>query len=380
MKRTQTIIIISISILSILFFAVFGIFVWYHIFDVTGLDFYDGDKISKITSYDNKQFYMLTEDGKLYIFGGYDIAKNRKYINSELTEDERLGIPRPVLVSNKAVRSIIPYSAFYALFITEENELYEFDDFTTSKISTDVISAFCDRTTNSVYIIDKDGNLSIVKENEKTFLYSGIKDAKIYRDRLFAVLENGDFCEMHYDVSNDIVNIFEPVMTGVQSFSVLDTSLRYENGSFIYNNEDAISNPLFNILTIDGKLYVKGSYNILECSNTVTSEPVKTFDKWTLIFENVSDFSTTEIGTVVSFRDGGVAYYGFETVHNEDAAFEYKTLLSEEKAEVFSCKSLVIASTDKDIMLWGALFANPFDNLSREHYVLSGTPYVLSKE
>lgn len=377
-------ILVTIGIISILlilgFFVTIGCTIWYEFFDTGDLVFYDGENIEKIIPSENGFFYMITESGKLYGFGGHDDTVNREYRNTEFTEDEKLGIPRPVLISDEMVREVIVLSGFYSLFITEENELYEFNDFEISRVASDVITAYRSFKIDGIFVIDKEQNLSLVRDDNKIQLYQGVRSIKGFGEHLFAILDNGDLCELSYIQANDTIVVAETLISDVKEFAVIDTPHKYENGKIAFESEEGKRTYILNALLSNGSLYVKGTYNALRLIHSFETPPIKTFENWTLIFENVSSFSTSEIGTTVSFKDGGVAYYGFETIHYGDVAFEYKELISNERTLVFSCGRVIVVCTDTRVMFWGGRFTIPFDYSSEEHYVFTGTPYILPKE
>jgi len=137
---------------------------------------------------------------------------------------------------------------------------------------------------------------------------------------------------------------------------------------------------LINVLLNDGSLYVKGCYNRWACPHYDPEDPIKYFETWTLIAEDVADYDTAVMGTIIKFNDGTAAYYGFDTIHYGKAEFSYKVLMSD--------KTSYIAATDNYVMLlregkwyfWGSRFSVHFDDTSKDYYVLSGKPYILEVE
>ena len=382
MSKVKNVIIAFLIILTVAA-AAFGYYVWYSTFDVSGLVFYDGEDIKEIYPY-NDQIYVVTDNGA-YVAGGYSATQNRRYRNSELYEDASLGIPSPVLFYQGKVTRVIPYGTLSALFINDKNELFAVEELEITYLASDVVSADRYSRNGCVYAIDKNGRLLSVTEGKTTVIYSGVKAVKTYRERVFVILENGDLCEMFVNPDGGSATLGLPLFENAREFDVVDTSLRYTGGKLVVDDETAIANPLFNVLDADGSLYVKGAYNLLQCGHQtlngeIAEQPIKAFDSWTLISENVEAFGLSVMGTVMKFTDGSCAYYGFEVSEVTNTEFAFAALPTVESAlSIHATEGLICASTETEYYMWGGYFNVIFDNLTEEHYIFSGTPYVLPK-
>ena len=109
MKKSK-LLIITCAIAKMLWLSVFAFafIVWFDTFDVTGLEFYNNEPISEFYPA-GEGFYLITENGKLYVVGSYGDTEDRRYRNSEFYFNEKIGLNDPVLVFNKKVEMVIPY-------------------------------------------------------------------------------------------------------------------------------------------------------------------------------------------------------------------------------------------------------------------------------
>ena len=168
--------------------------------------------------------------------------------------------------------------------------------------------------------------------------------------------------------------MFESVI----DFEVLDTSTRYGETGFVFDDEYAIKTPLFNVLTKNGDLYAKGAYNMLCCVHG-SGENAHPFElkEWTLISENVNSFDLAPMGTVYIKNDTSCEYYGFDTKIGAKEV-DYKELVSEGAVSAYTAEDLlvIVKTTENKYYIWsdmGDVFTK-----SREGYnIFSGTPYVL---
>ena len=350
--------------------------VWYEFFDVTGLTLYDDEPISKIIPFE-KRVYLITEDGYGYVAGDYN-SDSRLYRNSEFHHNEKLGIPSPVKFHSEKIKQLFPFRRG-ALFVTENDSLYKLNDITAKFISNDIV--YADQAGEIIYAIDISKNLySIDAENRRSFLCADVKMVKAYRERIFVLCNNGALCELIRSDSGYAVS--SPIFEDVKAFDVLDTSERYDGTKFIYDDENAIKTPLFNVLTNENQLYVKGVYNLLSCSRLASAFPsLVQFDEWTLIEEEVSDFSLAPMGTVYVKMDSSCAYFGFDSDMRSDVAFEvkYKKLLESgvEYATTSKDCCIYVKTKDNKYYMWGSWSTLLFDQHSDDHHIFTGEPFVL---
>lgn len=354
-----------------------AVFIWYEFFDVTGLTLYSDEPISDIIPYKGR-VYFITEDGYGYVAGDYN-SNSRLYRNSEFHPNEKLGIPSPVKFSDEKIKLLLPFTKG-ALFITENNELYKLKDISSEIVCNNIV--YADKAAESIYAIDIVGDLySIDEQNQKTFLSSNIKQVKAYRNRIFVLLEDGSLCELTKSENSDCV-ISDPIFEGVKEFDVLDTSVRFDGEKFIYDDQEAINTPLFNVLTNENELYIKGFYNLLCCTRLASAFPSPAqFEDWTLISEDVSEFAMAPMGTVFKQNDSSCAYYGFDTDMRGGTVFEvgYKNLLRDGCVGVKTSNDICIyvKAENNKYYMWGDWSTLLFDQHSSNHHIFSGEPFVL---
>ena len=373
--------LITLLVLTIAFILFVVGFIWYKFYDITGLTLYNDEPISEIIPFDDR-FYFITEDGEGYVAGGYAHSSSRIYLNSQSYENEKLGIPSPVKFSDEKIEKLYAYSD-RALFITESKDLYRAFDEKSEYICSDII--YADHATwradTVIYAIDTSNTLySISEQGEKVFLCDNVKIVKAYRERIFVLRTNGVFCELikteagSYEFSN-------PIFENVAAFDVMDTSTRFDGVKFIFDDEKAINTPLFNVLTENGDLYVKGVYNLLCCTRASSEfpEPFE-LEEWTLISDNVNSFDLAPMGTIFIKNDTSCAYYGFDVDIRPDEGFEVKhrELFSEGAVSAYTADDVfvIVKTSENKYFIWSGMF-NVFTRTSDEYDSLDDAPFVL---
>lgn len=348
--------VLLITAVVVFIIAIFGFSIWYEFFDITGLVFYEDEKIERIYHYDSN-VYFITEDGKGYIAGNYANTSSRKYRNVESYQHDDLDMPPPVLFLNGTIRAFYPYASQKALFITEENVLYKLSDLEVTKLADSVLyaeHAYQSVNIDIIYYVDTENRLWQIKEDQlPIYMISNVKQVEAYQNSVWVTTDEGDLCEVILNA--DGYALSETIFQNVVDFDILDTSTRYENG-FVSHHEEGLKNPLWNVLTEDGKLYAKGVYNLLG-TVYLLSESIPTpfmIEEWTVIGENVEQFSAAEMGTVMRFRDGGCAYYGFDTYCSERSKLEYKKLPIDDVAFVYASELCVqVEDSQGKHYFWG---------------------------
>ena len=216
--------------------------VWQDTFDVTGLTFYNNEPIKEIFLNDER-IYVITEEGKGYVAGGYSTSKDRKYRNSESCVNSETGIISPVMFFDGQISKIFPSNYGKIIFLDDKGVLYEVNDLEVSKICDNAIFASKSFTTDCIYVVDNSGELFLYGEVVQ-HLTSNVKMVRAYREQVF-VLSN-DNCI--YELSNGKYS--EPIFSDVKSFDVIDTSNSVFNGETVISNDKwTMENPLFNVLT-----------------------------------------------------------------------------------------------------------------------------------
>ena len=368
MKMQNKKVLALVAVIIVLLLAALS--VWYSLFDTTGLRFYNGEDIEAMIPFSN-QIYMIDGDGKVFLTGGHERTGNRKYRNAEFKRDDGLGCFSPVLIFDGLATEVLPYDDLCALIITESGTLYNFVDFeSTDLIAEKVQYAFYGNTDGRIYYIDLVG--SLYSANSDKPIYQGVKKAHQYNGALYILNTDGEL--IVFDENRN-----EMLFDDVLDFDILDTSARIIDGKYTVNDPDALSSPLINLLTGDGRLYANGTYNHLSCGNRdYASSAIKTFDEWTVIDDEVDVFSASEIGTVYTKLDGSVWYYGFDSIPQKDSVFEHILLEIDNVTSVYADKTVFCIKSEDAFFLWGGEFELVFDRPSSSHGIISGSPIEIS--
>ena len=110
--------------------------------------------------------------------------------------------------------------------------------------------------------------------------------------------------------------------------------------------------------------------------NNQNHQPHKLND-WTLIGENVKNFSLAGMGTIMAFADNTCAYYGFDTTYEPNSTVEYRKFDINNVESVSATNCHVSINTSDGFYFLGNQFNLFFDKMSNAHHILSGTPYLL---
>lgn len=364
-------IIIPLFLIIVIGAVAFLGYIWYHTFDVSGLVFYEDTPIKDIIVHFDK-LYFVTEDGKGYVAGGYSTSEERKYRNAEFQSNESLGgAPSPVLFFDGIIDEIFTCEDKDILFIDNNNDLYKLNEINAVKIAEGIVSAAKLKSTDVVYAVDNLHNLFIV--GEKQILSSSVKSVKTCGDKIFVLCDNGDLCEL----INGTLAL--PIFSSVKNFEAVDTSsVIFDGEKFILDDEETSRNPLINVLTSEGELYAKGSYNLIYKSymKNQNHQPHK-LDDWSLIGQNVKDFSLAGMGTIMAFEDNTCAYYGFDTTYETNSTVEYRTFDINNVESVSATNCHISINTSDGFYFLGNQFHMFFDKMSDKHHILTGTPYFL---
>ena len=377
-----------IAIVLIISIIVSAILIWYHTFDVIGLELYENERIEEIIPYYSSN-YIITDEGYVYVMGYYN-SESRKYRNSEFYHNDKLGSPIPVKMYDGKVTKIIPYDNLGALLINEKGELIDFNDFDIRKVYDGVSYSvkapykqgekiFGGECEELFYIIDTNGTLLAFNSNgESKELIFDVCAVDYYNDTVIALLYNGDLNQ--YSISDDGKLLLEETLfKNVSSFDVWDTAVRYDGEKFVYDDEAAQKIPLVNVLTNDGELYAKGAYNLLCCTRSLSAYPEpKIIQEWTLIAEGVESFSMAPMGTAIKFMNGAAAYYGFDTDNSSNSKFEfgYLQLNVTNVVGVYAGDVQVLIKTKDAFYVWG--FSLIYDAKSDNNNLFNGTPIKIT--
>lgn len=355
-----------------------SVLIWYSVFDISGITFYNDEPISQIVPYEDR-IYIITQNGNGYMAGNYN-SSSRKYRNSESYHNKKIGIPSPVMFFNGSISEILPYDSNGTLFLSNDNELYDLYDFDVTKIADNVIDADVKGTTEKRYYI-VDSKLNLYETNEmgaSRFISAEITQVRVYRDKIFALFTNGNLCELDASLTSDNP-IVSTIYENVKTFDICDTSMRYIDGNYVFDDEDAIAAPLLNVLTQKGELYAKGAYSLLPCTRSISVHPEPYFmENWSLIGENVSEFSLASMGTIIKFNDNTCAYFGFDsnTSKNSNYSFGYKEILLNNVTDVYATSLHVCVKTKEGFYIWGRYLI--YDKAGDTHDIFSGEPILIA--
>lgn len=351
MKKKLTILFIVVGLL----FSIIGFMFWYILYDVTGLTLYKDEPIREIYFHHDRA-YLITEDGKGYMSGGYG---GRKYDNSQRHYNKNLnGASSPVLFFDGCIDEVVIYETGI-LFTSDNGDLYDFSSFDegAKKIASSVetFSRFEEYEYFDIFYIDKSGALNLLRDGKTTeLLKSGVKKVYTYFERVFILAENNDVCELK--ITADGFNIGEVLFSNVKDFNIQNTCNRFINGVFVDDDEEALKTHIMNVLTLDGILYAKGAYSYHQYFLGNEKLDPKIFDEWTVIGENVQEFSLASMGTVMRYKDNSVGYIGFNTKVNvnDGASFESKVLaVSNAKLVRAYTMGVYVKTTNGEHYVWG---------------------------
>lgn len=334
-----------------------GIFLYIELVDVSGISFYKDAEIKQIQTED-EMAYFITEDGKGYVTSYNIYSTSRTYRNAEFYSHYALDIPSPVLFWDGEIEVLEP-TGDGTYFITSDKTLYRWSSyyFEVEKIAESVIDIDFDfmKTTQKVqkvYFIDVDYNLWMIDhENAPVHILSDVRQVQGYHNRIWVVMNDGVLYEALENEQG--YTLSEPIFEDVVTFDVVATAQRSHQGQVFFYDEESLLKPLMNVLTEDGTLYAKGAYNSCHIWNAEYLQ-VYEIDEWEIIGENVSDYSVARMGTVMAFRDGTCAYYGFNL---QAAAFHemlYQTLPITNVKNVYASKFCVqVEDENKTRYFWG---------------------------
>ena len=395
-KKTKVVLsIVGITVASIVatiatVVSVIWIYLLIALNDVSGLSFYDDERIvAAYQSDESEAVHFVTENDRLYVTGGYSSSKNAKYKNVKGRKNETLGIWEPVLLFEGSIKTVVPYYGISALVITENNDLYKVNINEQTLLSENIQYVCAGATSykdyhNYIFTVDTDGNLREITAENSEVIAENVSSAHYSNGIIYALKANGDLFEIPYNSSYD-VGEGRVIYSGVKSFDVKTTNTRYTDERGYYYDENAM--PVINVLTVNDTLYVKGVYSLYEGWHSSVAnplEPLRSYSDWEIIANNVDSFSLSPKGTLIKHLNGEVAYFGFDTVIGaENVEFAYKKLTDAPVSTISaSVYGICILLQDGTIMAWGNDGITAFDcdsNLDTNANILSGTPIIIKQ-
>ena len=376
-KFLKCILIILALVITLFVGAILGI-IWYDFFDIYGLTLYSGEAIADTYHYEERVWFV-TEGGKVYAAGEYNQTDSRTYRNSEFTDYGKWGTPIPILIYDRGVKKLVPYSHMGTLIISDDGELYNSYDMSFRRLAENISDAYYDPYDKNIYAVKHDGSLYLINENKK--IADSILAVKAYRGRVFVLTKDSDLCELVYDRCNDSYFLTNAIFEDVQAFDILDTTKRYYEGKHVYDDPDALATPMITVLTNSGNLYIKGAYTYL---HTFTDDPAnpRVFKEWQLIGEDVNEFSTAPMGTVMMREDGTGKYFGFGLTEFSESKLTFgSTELSVNGiTDVYASDFGVYVRCGDKYCSWGSIFGNYFIRYTdqQECDVFGDEPNVVS--
>lgn len=386
-KKSILVIVLIVSLIgNIISLFALVIYTWALVdFRYTGdIEFYNGEKIVAMYN-DNPMMFFVTED-KTFIAGNHTgVSYDFEYAvwadngtNYELFSE---GDVAPALVIEQKAKQVIPnYNGAGALLLTESGELYTTRALKIKKIADNVSFVDYDVANDKIYYLDNSSKLYIMNNKMKPqHLSDGIKTINVRFGKAFALTTSDELCELLIDENYNCTRL-SPIKTNVEKFEVFDSSLRMKDGKESYD-EEAPESLLFNVLTKDKKLWVKGAYNAADPNFEIDEfDFMRVYSDWETIGEDVVDFSGCRSGTVMLFEGGRAVYIGFEC--NKDftkVIFDTKELASE-GAEFVNCnlRSICVIKGDT-IWLWGDVTSNFNPCPTHIYGVHTGGPLILPR-
>ena len=160
----------------------------------------------------------------------------------------------------------------------------------------------------------------------------------------------------------------------------------FNGETVISNDRQTIENPLFNVLTNDGTLYAKGSYNLIYLGYTNTNHHLPyVLDEWTVIGEKITDFRLAGMGTLMISEDSTCQYFGFDTTFEEGSQVSTR-VFCEADVESISVSNCVACYKNKEgFFFYGGIFEMLFDTCDEsnrvcdKHHILSGKSLFLTE-
>ena len=83
------------------------------------------------------------------------------------------------------------------------------------------------------------------------------------------------------------------------------------------------------------------------------------------------------MGTIMAFQDDTCAYYGFDTTYEVNSVVGYRSFDMKNVNSVSATNCHISINTSDGFYFLGNQFYMFFDSRSKEHHVLTGTPYFL---
>lgn len=367
--------LIAVCVLFLILAILVSCYIWYFFYDVSGLKLYKNEPIRDIViSYG--RVYLITDNGNGYVGGEYNRSDNRKYRNAlGYTRKALNNAAAPVLFFDGQIKRIFPDKQdFQRIYFTDEQDnLYELYDFNVTKKCEKIIYATRVHDFDLTYAIDTDNRLVIVEEDCRVLLQN-VTMVEVFRSKIYVLLQNGDLCEFKGG------ELSSPIFSSVQKFDVIDVSFpRPDDNDPVLNDSEVTANSIFNVLTTDGSLYAKGTYNPEYSSvlNGRRHEPY-VLEDWTLLGTNVVDFSLAGMGTVFMYSDN-CAYYGFDSSSDEKLEFGLKILNIKDPEAICATSRHICIENDDGFYFMGNMFELFFDRMSEEHNIITGVPYFLEK-
>ena len=383
-KRGVAITVSSVALCLVSALMWIGVTVWYDFFDIRGLTMYDGEPIKQIYACE-ENVYLITEDGSGYVSGYHDSSSHRAYRNAEFYADEALGIA-PVLFFDgreDPIVDMIPFRARYALWITEGHDLYWLYDMQVKKIGESIVQADVKdvQTTKysqtsasglnvgdvdtDVYAVDTEGNVLLIRVTKQavdtSVIYAGnCRQIAVCADTLYVTTRDGQLCELTKSQTTNAYTLSEPIVSNVQS---VDTVHSEEGEAW-----------MINVLLTDGTLYAKGTFDAYDVPTPYVA------DEWTVLHEEITDFSLARMGTVMLLQDGSCVYFGLDTDFQSQAKAAYVTLPVDNVQAVYASEGFLCVMSEDRLYTWGHRWTLMFNRLySGDYNVFTGTAYTVER-
>lgn len=364
-------IFVVISLVFVVAIIICCVCLWFEFYHIGDLILYKYETIDRIyTSSD--VMYFITSDGYGYVSGGWASSDNRDYINTEGRILKGTNLSTPVRIFDQKVRELSPYDGG-VLIITEQNELFSATDNCIVKCADNVNTAIYRQNTKQIFVIDQENNLSILCEDGCfNILKQNVKQILSYNNQLYVLNLFGDLSVIILDEDANILSE-EQIYSDVKLFDVNNASSRFEDGKIVDSDLSLnYDNALFVVLLTSNQLYCRGIYHpFMEHRDLVGQYPdIITIEDWTLIGEDIVEFSSSAMATIMIDKTGEIRYYGFDTTR--DTWLGFIELDIEDVQSVVCENSYVCVKTNSQKWLfWGDSWTNQFCAVNNNDRVIS---------
>lgn len=347
-------IFIILLITLILFALGIAIWIWYS-FEYTGnLEFYEFEDIKEVEA-NGDILVWITETGVCYVSGGYNSCESIKYANTEHKNYMAKRVPKPVRCFDGEAESVTICDNLL-LVISEAKQLYAVSNNGTELLAEDVMSAVQVDNGEFCYIDGRGNLIKITLEEDYVKIAENVSEIQVCDKWLFILYNSGELVAYDKKFTESLQN-GKNICSNALSFEAVKTSLRYDSEIGYYELEGDISERVtITYLDNSNNLYVRGTYSLFYIPHKLGNDmvPIKEFKEFTLITEEVEDFKSSAMGTVIKHSGGTIAYFGNNTTWENNPWIGYMDLELVGIVDIDIADSMIYAlAEDSIIYCWG---------------------------